>query len=221
MLNLFHLTDAPLSQLREHEWLWRSPLSELPGRQRLYRFLDPLCFGQLSRLDLDEARRKGIRDTKLFFSWVCSSIEVNNKFSEAYGWRSISGNELFCDFGRTQRLQGWDHQGEEWYYDVDCAVVDALLAATLRPNWDWSVRVSGVMAAVKALRAMEDQQAPNESGLWLDFAQRRLHKAIELARKPKNQELITRTEVLISDLEHWSKHGSLPKGSELGELYRK
>lgn len=219
MLNLFDLTDAPLSQLRKHEWLWRSPMSELPPRQRLYRMLDPLVFGQLSRVELDEARRKGIRDTKLFFFWVCSSIEVNNKFSEAYGWRSISGNEIFCDFGKVQRLQGWDCNGEELYYDVDCAVIDVLIATALKPNWDWSVRVCGVMTAVKAIRMMEDQKAVDESRLWLDFAQRKLHQAIDLAKKVKNQELITKTELLISDLKHWSEHGALPEGSELGQLY--
>ncbi|HNQ95127.1 MAG TPA: hypothetical protein PKK96_07255 [Anaerolineales bacterium] len=221
MSNLYDLTRASLSELREYEWLWRSPVSGLPSRQRWYRILDRIFLGQFSRLDLDRGRREspGIRDTSVFFAWVCSSIEVNNRFAEAYGWRSISGNELFCDFGKIQRLQGWDRYGEERYYDVDFAVIDSLIANALRPSWDWTVRVCGTMTACKAIRVKDEQKNSDESLLWMNFAQDMLYRAISLAKKVKNRELIAKTEILISDLDHWSTQGSLPKNSELGQLY--
>lgn len=221
MMSLFHLTEASVFELRKHEWLWRSPSSELPPRQRWFQILDPLCFGQLSRFDLKKAKRgvPGLQDEDIFFAWVCSAIEINNRLCEAYVWRSLSGNEIFCTRGRTQRLQGWERNGNERYYDVDCAVVDVLIAAALKPNWDWALRASGAMAFVKAIRLEEDQKAHEESNLWSAFAKHRLSGAAQLAAQMNHRELKTKTERLISDLDYWSEHGSLPKGSEVGELY--
>jgi len=75
------------------------------------------------------------------------------------------------------------------------------------------------MTACKAIRVKDEQKNSDESLLWMNFAQDMLYRAISLAKKVKNRELIAKTEILISDLDHWSTQGSLPKNSELGQLY--
>jgi hypothetical protein len=223
MVSLFQLTQASLSQLRKHEWLWRLPESKLTPRQRWFQILDPLCLGHLSRFDLKRAKRgaPGLQDEEIFFAWVCSAIEINNRFAEAYVWRSLSGNEIFCTRGRIPRLQGWQRNGVECYYDVDSAVVDVLIASALKPKWDWALRANGVMAFVKAIRLVEDQKAREESSLWAGFAKHRLSEAVQLATRKSHWDLKRKTERLIWDLDHWSEYGFLPEGSEVGELYER
>jgi hypothetical protein len=225
------LTEASLSQLRLAEWLWRAPNSQIPMRQWIFRILDPVCFGELSRSDLRRAqsgisdlraaqrRVPGLDDENVFFALVCSAIEINKRFAEAYVWRALSGNEIYATKGKTQRLQGWNHSGSKCFYDVDSAIVDVLIATELKPDWDWALRASGVISCVKAIR-LADTGAKADAVQWINFAKHRLDTAAMNAKQLNHTEIYIKARHLIADIDAWSRTGLLPKGSELAELYQ-